>query len=144
MNKITIYTKVCLPCVYKGRWTDIQRSVWRAGYDMKIVRTTYAPELHKEATTLWGADNYIAFAIMPNGEAVAVGRIKRMFEDIHDKMIKTGKSKPVRKEKKNVQRLRKTKRPIRVDTVEDSPVEVKVETKTRQKISGKGGKINVL
>lgn len=142
MNKITVYTKVCLPCVYKSRWTDIQRSVWRAGYDTKIVRTTYDQEAHKEATTLWGADNYIAFAIMPNGEAVAVGRIKKMFDDIHDKMIKAGKSKPVRKGKKNVQRLRKTKRPIRVDAVEDTPGKIKVETKTRQKISK--GEIDVV
>lgn len=140
MNKIVIYTKVCLPCVMKENWKELQRTMLAAGYEAKVVRTTYDTSAHKEATELWGSDNYVAFAIMPNGEAVAVGKAKKMFGEIKDKMIKPGKTKPVRKGKKHVQGLRQAKnhkRPIRVSAVEDTPVEVKVENKSRQKIQVK-------
>ena len=131
-NTIPIYSKVCLPCVMKKQeWHDFERAVWNAGYEYKVYRTTYDKALHKEATELWGSDNYIAFVIAPNGEALSLPKAKEMFEDIRDKKVKAGKTKPVRKVKKNVQRLRQTKRPIRVDAVEDSPVEIKVQNKAR-------------
>lgn len=129
-NTIPIYTKVCLPCVMKKQeWHDFQKAVWNAGYEYKMLRTTYDSELHKEATKLWGNDGYVAFVIAPNGEALSIPKAKEMFEDIRNKITSAGKSKPVRKVKKNVQRLRKTKRPIQVDVMEDTPVEIKVKTK---------------
>lgn len=132
INKVNIYTKVCLPCVMKKQeWHDFQRSVWNAGYEINMIRTTYDKELHKEATKLWGDEGYIAFVLMPNSEVETLEGAKKMFEDIRNKLTQAGKTKPVRKGKKNVQRLRKTKRSIRVDSVEDSPSEVEVETKTR-------------
>lgn len=131
MNKVTIYSKVCLPCVMKQEWADIQKIIWRAGYEINIVRTTYDAQAHKEAAKLWGSDDYVAFGIAPNGEALSLKELKHMFEEIKDKMVSAGKTKPVRKGKKNVQRLRKTKGSIRVDTVEDSPAEIKVETEAR-------------
>ena len=132
INKVNIYSKVCLPCVMKKQeWHDFQRSVWNAGYEINMIRTTYDKELHKEATKLWGDEGYIAFVLMPNGEAVTLGKAELMFNNIKDKLVEAGKTKPVRKGKKNVQGLRKTKRPIRVDAVEDSPSEIKVEAKTR-------------
>lgn len=130
-NTIAVYTKVCLPCVDKKLWDGFQRAVWSAGYEVKTIRTTYAPELHKEATELWGNENYVAFVIAPNGEALTIKEAKKMFEEIKDKLVKAGKSKPVRKGKKNVQGLRKAKRPIRVDIVETPPAEIKVETKAQ-------------
>lgn len=129
MNFVGIYTKVCLPCVMKKEWDKTQRAIWNAGYETHIVRTTYDAQAHKEATLLWGSDNYVAFVLMPNGEVVTLGKARKMFEEIKDKMVKAGKTKPVRKGKKNVQGLRKAKRPIRMDAVEDSPVEIKVQTK---------------
>lgn len=128
-NIVDIYTKVCLPCVDKKLWNEFQKAVWGAGYETHVVRTTYDKESHKEATMLWGADNYVAFVLAPNGKALSLKEAKKMFEDIRNKQVNAGKSKPVRKVKKNVQRLRKTKKPIRVDVVEDSPVEIKVQTK---------------
>ena len=129
MNKVTIYSKVCLPCVMKKDWEKTQRAIWNAGYETHIVRTTYDTVAHKEATMLWGSDNYVAFVLMPNGTVETIGKARKMFEEIKDKMVKAGKTKPVRKGKKNVQRLRKTKRSVGVDAVEDSPVEIKVQTK---------------
>ena len=129
-NVISIYTKVCLPCVLKKEWKELQRAIWDAGYNIETLRTTYDEGLHKEATELWGSDNYVAFALMPNGTVQSLRKAKKMLEDIKDKRVKAGKSKPVRKGK-NVQGLRKTKRPIRVDAVEDSPVEIEVQNKTR-------------
>ena len=124
-----IYTKVCLPCVLKEEWVKLQNELVEHGYKAVIRRTTYDPSLHRKATRLWGDKNYLAFAVFPDGKVVGLGEIKRMFEDIKDKRVKAGKTKPVRKGKKNVQRLRKTKRPIRLDYVEDSPSEVEVENK---------------
>lgn len=126
-NRLNLYTKVCLPCVDKKLWEGFQKAVWSAGYELNVIRTTYAPELHQEATKIWGGEDYLAFIIGPNGDALTIKEAKKMFEEIKDKLVKAGKSKPVRKGNKNVQRLRKTKRPIRVDAVEDSPVEIKVE-----------------
>lgn len=130
-NSVNVYTKVCLPCVMKKNWQEAQRAIWNAGYEINIIRTTYDSGSHKEAQTIWGSDDYVAFVLMPNGEAVTLGKAKHMFEDIKDKLVKAGKSKPVRKGKKNVQGLRKAKRPIRVDHVEDSPSKIEVETKAR-------------
>lgn len=129
MTDLEIYTKVCLSCVMGNEWAEIQTKLTKAGYNLKVKRTTYDRSLHEKATELWGGDNYLAFASFPDGKVVALGAIKGMFEEIKDKRVKAGKIKPVRKGKKNVQRLRKTKRPIRVDYVEDSPSEVEVEIK---------------
>ena len=131
MKEVNVYTKVCLPCVMKKNWQDTQRAIWSAGYDIALIRTTYDSGAHKEAMEIWGSDDYVAFVLMPNGEAVTLGKAKLMFENIKDKLVAAGKTKPVRKGKKNVQGLRKTKRSIRVDAVEDSPSKIKVETKTR-------------
>lgn len=130
-NRLTIYSKVCLPCVLKDEWQKFRRAALEAGYELDVARTTYDSKLHDEASKLWGSDSYTAFIIAPNGEALNINEAKKMFEDIKDKLVKAGKTKPVRKGKKHVQGLRKTKRSIRVDSVEDSPVEVKVENKTR-------------
>ena len=130
-NRLNLYTKVCLPCVDKKLWEGFQKAVWSAGYELNVIRTTYAPELHQEATKIWGGEDYLAFIIAPNGEALTINEAKKMFEEIKDKLVKAGKSKPVRKGKKHVQGLRQTKRPIRVDAVEDSPSEIKVQTETR-------------
>ena len=130
-NLVNVYTKVCLPCVMKKDWKETQRAIWNAGYEINLIRTTYDSGYREEAEKLWGSDNYVAFVLMPNGEAVTLGKAKLMFDNIKDKLVEAGKTKPVRKGKKNVQGLRKTKRSTRVDAVEDSPVEIKVQTKTR-------------
>ena len=126
-NYIDIYTKVCLPCVMKKEWPEFRRTVTSAGYEIKMIRTTYDQGLHKEASEIWGNEGYTAFVLAPNGEALSIPKAKKMFEEIKDNRVKAGKSKPVRKGKKNVQGLRQTKRPIRVDIVENPPSEIKVE-----------------
>lgn len=132
MNKLTVYSKVCLPCVLGEQdWREFQAKARNAGYELKVVRTNYDRGIHQEASELWGGEDYLAFLIAPNGEALTVKEATKMFDEIKDKLVKAGKSKPVRKGKKHVQGLRKTKRSIRVDSVEDSPSEIKVQTETR-------------
>lgn len=134
IKKITIYTKVCLPCVMRhDDWHAFQKSIWNAGYEIKTIRTTYDQDLHKEAIGLWGNDNYVAFVLAPNGEVLRLQEAKKMFEEIKDKMIKAGKSKPVRKGKKNVQRLPKAKvqrTPMEVDSVAGGAGEATVENES--------------
>lgn len=135
MNEKTvkIYTKVCLPCVWKSKWTEIQRNLHKAGFKEQIFRTTYEPAWHEEATKLWGSDNYLAFAVLPDGAKVAIGAImKHMNTEPKDKLVKAGKKKPVRKGKRHDLRgLSETTRPHRKNPVENPPVQVTVETKTR-------------
>lgn len=130
MSDLDIYTKVCLSCVMGSEWIDIQNKLIKAGYSLKVRRTTYDRSLHERATKLWGADNYLAFAAFPDGKVVALGAIKGMFEEIKDKRVKAGKTKPVRKKRSKKSELRglsNTKRRIRVDSVEDKVDEIKVE-----------------
>lgn len=139
MEDLEIFSKVCLPCVMGDDWTRIQAKLIQKGYRLKVRRTTYDPRLHEIASGLWGGDNYLAFASFRDGKVVALGALESMIDDLKDKRVKAGKSKPVRKKrsKKNeLCGLSKTARPIRVDSVESEAVEIKVETKTRQKIQG--------
>ncbi len=138
MKDLDIYTKVCLSCVMGDEWVEIQTKLIKAGYNLKVRRTTYDRSLHEKATVLWGGDNYLAFAAFPDGRVVSIGAIKGMVDlaegikDIKDKMVKAGKAKPVRKKrskKSDLRGLSKTKRPIRVSYVEDSPLEIEVEDK---------------
>lgn len=128
--ELGIYTKVCLSCVMGDEWGKIQTSIIKHGYNIKVYRTTYDSSLHKKATELWGNDDYLAFAVFPDGKCVAVGAIENMFEEIKDKRVKAGKAKPVRKKRSRKSELRglsNTKRRIRVDSVEDKVDEIKVE-----------------
>ena len=133
MKDLDIYTKVCLSCVMGDEWVEIQTKLIKAGYNLKVRRTTYDRSLHEKATVLWGGDNYLAFAAFPDGRVVSIGAIKGMMEeDIKDKRVKAGKAKLVRKKrskKSDLRGLSKTKRPIRVSYVEDSPLEIEVEDK---------------
>lgn len=129
---IDIYTKYCLPCVMDKDWTRLQLRLIRAGYKLHVRRTTYDPSLHKKATKLWGDENYLAFAVFPDGKVAALGAIETMLDDIKDKRVKAGKTKPVRKKrskKNDVLGLPKTSRRIRVDSVESEAMEIKVENK---------------
>lgn len=138
---LDIYTKVCLPCVMDKDWTRLQLRLIHAGYKLHVRRTTYDPSLHKQASKLWGDENYLAFAAFPDGKITALGAINDMLDnEIKDKRVKAGKTKPVRKKrskKNDMLGLPKTPRRIRLDAVESEAVEIKVETKTRQKVRGK-------
>ena len=134
-NQLEIYTKVCLPCVLKSKWTDLQRLMARNKIPFRVFRTTYDQALHSKATNLWGNGAYMAFAVFPNGKIVSLSELRRELNRIDeptDKLVKAGKAKPVRKGKKHdVRRLPKTTRPQGKNLVEDSPVEDSLQTKTR-------------
>lgn len=129
---VNIYSKVCLSCVMGEEWVNIQTTLIKNGYNLKVRRTTYDRSLHELATKLWGSDNYIAFAEFPDGKVMGLGEIKGMFEDIKDKLVKEGKSKPIRKKrsrKSDLRGLSKTKRPSRKNHVEGSPNASEMEDK---------------
>ena len=134
---IEIYTKVCLSCTLGEDWTKLQVKLIHAGYHLHTHRTTYDPSLHKKATKLWGDATYLAFAAFPDGKVIALGALEDMIDDIKDKRVKAGKTKPVRKKrskKNDMLGLSETPRSIRVDYMESKTRKIKVENKTRQEV----------
>jgi len=128
MEKLIVYTKFCLPCVMPEFWDMFQKEALKQGYGIKVCRTTYRPFAHKKATEIWGADGYTAFGVFPDGQAIALERIMDMWRDnAKNKLVKAGKKKSARKGKNDVQRLPKTSRSIRVDSVESPATKIKVE-----------------
>lgn len=127
MKKLLVYTKFCLPCIMEEFWANFQKEALKQGYEIKVCRTTYRPFAHKKATEIWGGDGYTAFGVFPDGQAIALERIFDMWIDnVKDKQVKTGKKKAKKGANNDVQRLRKASRSIRVDSVEDPAVKIKV------------------
>ena len=128
MQKLIVYTKFCLPCVMEEFWNNFQKEALKHGYDIKVQRTTYRPFAYKKATEIWGGDGYTAFGVFPDGTATALERIMDMWIDnVKDKRVKAGKKKAAKRSKNDVQRLPKTARTIRVDSVENTATKIKVE-----------------
>lgn len=127
MKKLLVYTKFCLPCIAPEFWDMFQKEALKQGYEIKVCRTTYRPFAHKKATEIWGDDGYTAFGVFPDGQAISLERIMDMWTDnVKNKRVKSGKKKSRKGAKNDVQRLRKTSRTIRVDSVENPAVEIKV------------------
>lgn len=130
-NQLEVYTKVCLPCVLKKQWTDLQRLMTQNGYSCRVFRTTYDQALHQKATSLWGNGEYMAFAVNPDGQILSLPELRKALNRVQeptDKLVKAGKAKPVRKGKKHdVRRLPKATRSHRKNPVENPPVQATVE-----------------
>lgn len=61
VRKIKIYTKFCLACQWPKETDIINRWADKYGFKIKVIRTTYRPARHAEASRLWGNDGYQAF-----------------------------------------------------------------------------------
>lgn len=64
-----IYTKICLHCVYGESFDNAMAFLHRNNIVEEIKRTTYLPDLHEQATEIYGADNYVAFVVY-NGQVM--------------------------------------------------------------------------
>lgn len=102
LKQITIFSKFCIPCVKGEAYTELENYLNRNGYDWKVVRTTYLPKLHEEATKKWGDEKYTVF-LYQNGKSIdfdyAIERIRsgeQLFEEV--KQVKP-KAKPIKKGK---------------------------------------------
>lgn len=62
MKVITIYTKFCLKCVSKDGYRTVQEWCFNNGYSLEIVRTSYRPLAHQEASAFYGSEKYTIFA----------------------------------------------------------------------------------
>lgn len=61
---ITIYTKYCAECMWPKEMMVIKNYAQHFGRNLKIKRTTYRPSLHKQASEIWGNEEYRAFIVM--------------------------------------------------------------------------------
>lgn len=93
MVKATVYTKVCLPCVYGEGWTLAQKWAIANKVYLKVRRTTYNPLWHELATKVCGSDKYLAFMKIGRRKIKIGTMIKRLKEedDLHE-LLRTGKS----------------------------------------------------
>lgn len=89
-DKITIYTKFCLPCVWESETKKLKQWASANNYEFEIKRTAYRPDWHKKATELWGNQYYRAFMVMPDGK---VEDFVKFFNGAKCKPARAGKAK---------------------------------------------------
>lgn len=77
--KAIIYTKVCLPCVFKNKWALVQGWAVAHDVDLQVRRTTYNPIYHKMAVNAYGGDKYLAFAKIKDA-TIDLARLAEMIE----------------------------------------------------------------
>ena len=94
--KYTLYTKFCVKCVAPDELQKLKNWCETNKHTLDIVRTTYRPEAHKEASSFWGEENYTMFVRDENEEKNVdfYEFIKNIGEKDQPKRIK--KSKPVK------------------------------------------------
>lgn len=123
-QKLTVYTKFCLDCVMPEFWKMFRQRAFDEGYTIKVIRTSYRPFAHKKAVASCGDEHYFSFAVFPDGKVLKLEGAINMWDNARNKLVKSGKKKGGRK---NVQRLPKAARTIRVDGVEDKGVDIEVK-----------------
>lgn len=98
--KYTLYTKFCVKCIAPDDLQSLKNWCESNNHTLEIVRTTYRPEAHKEASLYWGEGNYTMF-VRDETEGVNTEFfefVKKLKEKDEPKTIK--KAKPVKEGKK--------------------------------------------
>lgn len=93
---ITIYTKYCAECMWPKEMMTIKNYVQHFGLELKIKRTTFRPELHTEASKLYGSEDYEAFVVVRK----KVFTIMEFAESCKNKLVRKGKGKNGEPEKR--------------------------------------------
>lgn len=70
-GKITIYTKYCAECMWPKEMAAIIKYTQHFGIKLKIKRTTYRPSLHKQASEIYGDEEYKVFVLV-GGEVMGI------------------------------------------------------------------------
>ena len=92
-TKIYVYTKYCADCMWPEEMLAIKNYVQHFGLELKIKRTTFRPELHAEASKLYGSEDYKAFVVV--GKKVFT--IMEFAESCKNKLVNEGKRKDGKK-----------------------------------------------
>jgi len=123
VKTVTVYTKICLSCLYPDELGHFSNWAQRQKYKVVIKRTVYRPDWHKKAVQLWGDDEYTAFVVLPNGKRK---NFMTFFDKTKKKPVVAGKIKEV---KNDMPRLREAEGANRVDSVAMEKKEADKENK---------------
>ncbi|MBR3207724.1 MAG: hypothetical protein IKF58_15125 [Bacillus sp. (in: Bacteria)] len=123
---ITVYSKHCFKCLYGEQYNFIRNWAYSKGYNLEIKRTAYRPAWHKEATELWGGEDYNVIVVGERGGAMS---LENFLDKCRNKAVRSGKKKGAKKS--GVQGLRKAKRSSRASSVADKKTEAKVENEVK-------------
>ena len=96
---ITVYTKFCIDCVRQEEMKTLVSYCRDKGYDLEVVRTTYRPQLHEEATALWGGDETYTMFVYEDGFSTDFDEYIRKIKEPESWDLKT-KTKPAKKTKR--------------------------------------------
>lgn len=103
-----IYTKFCLHCIYGERFDNAMEFLKRNKIIPDFHNTQYYPVEHREASKIWGNENYFAFVLYNNKtidfeafmKEIENGKeLNEIFEDEQKPNKIKFKKKPVRKGK---------------------------------------------
>lgn len=105
-KELVVWTKFCVPCVNREGWDLFEEYCKKNGYIATMIRTTYLPQLHEQATALYGSENYTIF-IQKDGQLLdfdyAVSKIRAgeelFVEPIPEKTVRIAK-KPIKRGKR--------------------------------------------
>ena len=127
MSKIiTVYSKHCFKCMHKDAFDQIKSWCGGKGYVLSIKRTAYRPSWHKEATELWGNENYNAFVLNERGKVMDLGTF---LDKCKNKAVRTGKKKGAKKN--DLQGLPKTKGSSRASSVAGKKTKSKAKNEVK-------------
>lgn len=60
-KRIVLYSKFCIKCMWPEELRRFQEYVVRNGYSYEFRRTAYRPKWHKEASEIYGGEDYTVF-----------------------------------------------------------------------------------
>lgn len=131
---VIIYSKWCLLCEKPQIMLAIDEWCMHKKLTYQVRRTAYRPWWHKKAIELWAsaaglseddpaAANYPSFVVWKDIKTVE--EFYKMIEAERNKLVKGGKTKD------DMQRLSKTKRSARKDSVADTVPEVATENEEK-------------
>lgn len=123
---ITIYSKHCFKCMYGEQYNFIRNWSYSKGYDLEIKRTAYRPAWHKEATELWGGEDYSAFVVNERGKVM---ELSNFLDKCRNKAVRAGKKKGTKKN--DVQGLSKAKRSSRASSVAGKKTKSKAKNEVK-------------
>ena len=100
---IKLYSKFCVKCVKPQDFAVFEHYCMTKGYRLEVIRTSFDPKMHEEATKIWGSDTYVMF-IHSNDTNMdfdyAMEKLKNGQDLFEEDFVQEVKSKPVKRTKK--------------------------------------------
>lgn len=60
-KKFTLYSKFCVGCIWPKKLKEFRSYIMKNGYTYEYKRTAYRPSWHKEASEIYGSEDYKVF-----------------------------------------------------------------------------------